>query len=105
MTRLCLRAFMIQTGGRGCCTSMFTCALCSLSCLSPVWLAGGADLADSVAAPAEHRRDSPDEGEGPDKQQAQRRMLPPKTNIPQRPADHKETLEGQDCQGPQSHNP
>lgn len=81
------------------------CPLLSLSCLSPIGLAGGADLTDGVAAPAEHRRDSPDEGEGPDEQQAQRCMLPPQTDIPQRSADHKVALEGQDRKGPHSHNP
>lgn len=76
--------------------TLHLCLVFILRCLSPVGLTGGADLADCVAAPAQHRRDGPDEGEGPHKQEPQCCMLPSQTDVPQRPADHKKALKGQD---------
>ncbi len=74
-------------------------------CSAPVGFTGGADLADGVAAPAQDRRNGPDEGEGPDKQQTQSRVFASQTDVPQRPTDDEETLERQDGQRPQSHDP
>lgn len=71
---------------------------------SPVGFAGGADLADGVAAPAQDRRNGPDEGEGPDEQQTQSCVFASQTDVPQRPTDDEEPLERQDGQRPQSHD-
>ena len=71
----------------------------------PVRLAGGSDLADSVAVPAQHGREGPYEGERPDEEEAQHRVLAPQTHIPQGAADHKEALERQHGQGPKGNDP
>jgi len=71
---------------------------------SPVGLTGGSDLADGVSVPAQHRREGPDEGEGPHEQQTQDGVLRLQADVPQGPADHEEPLEGQDGQGPQGHD-
>ena len=87
------------------CLSMWLCSRAPGSWVSPVRLAGGSDLADSVAAPAQDRGNGPDEGEGPDKQQAQHGMLPPQSYVPEGTTDHEEALKRQDGQGPHSNNP
>lgn len=73
--------------------------------VSPVGLTGGPDLADSVPVPAQNRREGTDEGEGPNEQQAQEGVFGLEADVPQRAADHKEALEGQDGQRPQRHDP
>lgn len=72
---------------------------------SPVRLAGGSNLADSVSVPAEHWREGPDEGEGPHKQQTDHRVLGLQPHVPQRSTDHKEPLEGEHGEGPHRHDP
>lgn len=72
---------------------------------SPVGFTSSANLADCVAVPAKHWRNSTDEGESPDKQKTQCCMFDSQTDIFQWATDHKETLKSQDCQRPESNNP
>lgn len=72
---------------------------------SPVGFTSSAKLVNCVAVPAKHWRNSTDEGENPDEQKTQCCMLDSQTDIFQWATDHKETLKGQDCQRPESHNP
>lgn len=72
---------------------------------SPVGLTGGSNLAYGVSVPAQHGREGPDEGEGPDEQQPQDGVLRLQADVPQRPADDEEPLEGQNGEGPQGHDP